>query len=139
MRSIECKKYYGHAAEPWKTWDILYDLEIADGNPDAAQTARQKAINAFLAYRHDGGENHHITGRLALDVLQTIQQNNTAEIQQVIEQLLQQDDWQEHKTYLHHLQAIIKGDRNPALAEDSKMYYELVVELKLLLEQLRKS
>ena len=136
MRAIKCIKPHGHAAEPWKTWAILYNLELADSNPTATQTARQKAINAFLAYRRDGGENHDGAGRLALDVLQAIKQNNTAEMQQVIEELL--TTWK-NKTYLHHLQAIIKGDRNPALAEDSEMNYQLVVELKLLLEQLRKS
>ena len=72
-------------------------------------------------------------------VQQAIQQNNTAEMQQVIEQLLEQDDWQEDKTYLYHLQTILNGDRNPALAEDSEINYQLVVELKLLLEQLTAS
>ncbi len=55
-RAIECKKAFGHAAEPWKTWDILYDLEQAANNPQAAQQARQQAIAAFLAYRRDGGK-----------------------------------------------------------------------------------
>ncbi len=136
LRAIECKKPYGHAAEPWNTWDILYKLELADGNSSAAQATRQKAINAFLAYRRDGGENHEGAGRLALGVLQAIQQNNTVEIQQVIEQWLEQVESKENKTYLHHLQTILNGDRNPALAEDSEMSYQKVVELKLLLEQL---
>ncbi len=54
-RAIECKKPYGHAAEPWKAWAILHDLERAAGNPEAAARARQQAMEAFLAYRRDGG------------------------------------------------------------------------------------
>ncbi len=136
LRAIECKKSYGHAAKPWKTWNILHKLELSAGNPPAAQAAQQKAINTFLAYRRDGGENHDRAGRLALMVRQAIQQNDTAEIRQVIEQLLQQEDMQEHKTYLHSLQAIMAGKRDAALAEDDEMDYQLLVELKMLLEQL---
>lgn len=135
LRAIECKKSFCHAAEPWTTWAILNNLELADGNPQAVQQARQKAMNAFLSYRRDGGENHEGAGRLALMVLQAIQQDDTAEIEQTIEQYLEQDD-QQHKTFLRNLKAILAGQRNPELAEDDDMNYQLIVELKLLLEQL---
>jgi len=36
-RAIECKKPYGHAAEPWTTWKILCDIEQAEGNREAAE------------------------------------------------------------------------------------------------------
>ncbi len=58
-----------------------------------------------------------------------------AEIVQIIVQLLEQEAWQAHKTFLHNLHAILTGDRNPALNEDDEMYYQDIVELKLLLEQ----
>ena len=54
-RAIECDKPFGHAAEPWKTFDILCDLERAVGNKSAAMEARKQALAAYLAYRHDGG------------------------------------------------------------------------------------
>ena len=57
---------------------------------------------------------------------------------QEVELLLEQEDWKAHKIYLHRLYAILAGDRNPTLAEDDEMYYQHVVELKLLLEQLAK-
>ncbi len=136
LRAIECNESFGHAAEPWKTWNILYDLEQAEGNPQAAALARQKAIQAFVDYRRDGGENHTDTGRLALAVLQAIQQSETAEIEQVIKQAL--ETWQ-NKTYLHKLQAILAGERDPALAEDDEMNYQQVAELTILLEQLAAS
>jgi tetratricopeptide (TPR) repeat protein len=55
-RAIACKEPFGHAAEPWKTWAILAEIELADGQPEVAAAARQKAIELFLAYRRDGGE-----------------------------------------------------------------------------------
>jgi hypothetical protein len=37
-------------------------------------------------------------------------------------------------TFLHSLQAILAGDRNPAIAEDETLYYQHAAELQLLLE-----
>jgi tetratricopeptide (TPR) repeat protein len=65
-RAIECDKPYGHAAEPWKTYSILSDIEQADGNAPAAAEARAQAIQLYLAYRRAGGENHNPGGRLCL-------------------------------------------------------------------------
>ena len=123
QRAIECKQAFGHAAEPWTTWTILYDLEQADGNPQAAQQARQQALQSYLAYRRDGGENHSGAGRLCLAVSQAMQQGETGEMEQLIAELLERDDWQEHKNFLHKLQAILAGERNPALAEDESLNY----------------
>jgi tetratricopeptide (TPR) repeat protein len=41
LRAIECDKPFGHAAEPWKTWRILQNLEEAIGNPEAAAQAQE--------------------------------------------------------------------------------------------------
>ncbi len=57
----------------------------------------------------------------------------------MIEQYLEQDNWQEYKTYFHKLQAILAGERDPALAEDNEINYSLVAELIILLEQLAAS
>jgi tetratricopeptide (TPR) repeat protein len=54
-RAIECKKPFGHAAQLWKTFDILCNLERAVGDQPAALTARRQALDAYLAYRRDGG------------------------------------------------------------------------------------
>ena len=43
---------------PWKSWTILADIETDAGNPAAAAEAKRKAIDCYLAYRRDGGENH---------------------------------------------------------------------------------
>jgi hypothetical protein len=40
------------------------------------------------------------------------------------------------KLFISKLQAILSGDRNPALAADTNLYYRFTVELQLLLEAL---
>jgi len=55
LRAIECEKPFGHVAQPWRTFDILSDLERAVGNEPAAEVALAQAINAYRAYRRDGG------------------------------------------------------------------------------------
>jgi len=64
-RAIECNKTFGHVAEPWKTFDILSDIERAAGNQSAALEARNRAIAAYLAYRRDGGAPEIDTNQLA--------------------------------------------------------------------------
>jgi len=64
-----------------------------------------------------------------------MQQSEIGEIEQLIAQLLEHDNWQEHKNFLHNLQAILAGERNPALADDESLYYQHAAELKLLLER----
>jgi hypothetical protein len=50
--------------------------------------------------------------------------------------LLEREDWQDNKNFLHKLQAIIAGERDLALAEDEGLYFESAAELVLLLEGL---
>jgi len=137
LRAIECMQAFGHAAEPWKTWNTLCDLERASGDREAAGEARGKALAAYLAYRRDGGENHSGAGRLCLEVGQAMQQGDTGEVEQMVEQYLQAPAWQEHKGFLYKLQAIISAERDLALAEDEALHYELAAELVLLLECLQ--
>jgi len=59
LRAIECGKPFGHSAEPWTTFNILYNMEAAVGDAAAAQDARAKAITTYLAYRRDGGQVEH--------------------------------------------------------------------------------
>jgi tetratricopeptide (TPR) repeat protein len=56
QRAVECRRPFGHAAEPWKIWSILYKVEQAAGDQPAAARAREQAVEAYLAYRRDGGE-----------------------------------------------------------------------------------
>lgn len=138
QRAIECCKPFGHAAQPWKTWDILCDLEIAVKNPQAAAAARQKAIDAYLAYRRAGGESQNLSAQLYALVGQAIQGGNTVAAEQFLTQLSESEDTPDWGKILNSkLQAILRGERNPALAADPNLDYTHVAELQLLLEGLQ--
>ena len=89
----------------------------------------------MVAINHSRRSAIYLGGLRCANPPYALQQGDTAEIAQVIEQLLAREDWQAAKSFLHKLQAILAGECNPALAEDDEMFYEDVVELKLLLEQ----
>ncbi len=124
-------------ALPVEPWNILYDLEKASGNPQAAREARQQAVQAFLAYRRDGGENQSGGAQLCAAVLAAVQENKLDEIAQAIAQMLAEAEQDYLKALLPKLQAILGGDRDPALAEDESLNYNTAAELMLLLEQLQ--
>ena len=58
------KQGLGHAAEPWKSYDILHDIEKASQNPAAAQKAKEQARELYLSYRNDGGAPTYLGGKL---------------------------------------------------------------------------
>ncbi|PWQ93393.1 CHAT domain-containing protein [Leucothrix arctica] len=134
VRAIECKKPYVHDAQIWNTWSALYDLEQTCGKTEAALLARKEATDAYLAYRRDGGENNSVAGCLVLEIGRLILNGNITDAQQLIEDTLIDDSWDEHKNFLQKLQAIVVGNRNLALVKDERFNYILEVELILLLE-----
>ena len=77
-RAIECRGELGHAGQPWTAWGILADIETAAGDPAAAAAAKGKAVAAYLAYRRDGGENHHPDGRICLAVAERLRAGDAA-------------------------------------------------------------
>ena len=141
LRAIECNAPYGHAAEPWKTFDLLTRLEQATGNPEAAAPARQRAIAAFLDYRRDGGEN--LTGcptsQLAAGIARAIQENETEAAARQLAERQQDPDLPGYlEPLIPALKRILAGSRDPALADDPKLDYDDAAELKLLLKQIRR-
>jgi tetratricopeptide (TPR) repeat protein len=136
VRAIECKEPYGHAAEPWKTWDILYDLEQATGNADSAKQAREKAIEAYLAYRRAGGVSQSPLGNIYVMATQAIKQGNASQLERELAQLSGTVDDPQDKKAISKLRAILSGDGDPSLANDPALHYGNAVELMLLLESL---
>jgi tetratricopeptide (TPR) repeat protein len=137
QRAIECKKPYGHASEIWKPWSILEEIEYATGDAEAAQAARQQAIETYLAYRHAGGASQSPINQLYAVVARAIQESSAAEVSQDLEQLAARADTPLFlKMVIPRLQFILAGDRAPALADDSELDYDDAVELQLLLESL---
>jgi tetratricopeptide (TPR) repeat protein len=135
-RAIECDKPFGHAAEPWKSWAILADIETAAGNSAAAADARYQALATFLAYRRDGGENQSGQGRLALTIRQTLASGDPAEVNSSLQQLATDPVWAEHLPFLTALQAITTGSRDRSIAEDPGLSYDQAAEVLLLIEAL---
>src|SRR5262249_46972309 len=86
QRAIECKKPFGHAAEPWKAWARLHNLEQATGNESAAANAWQQAVQCYLAYRRAGGESHTPGGQLCDLIVHAIRQGDTTEVAQLLAQ-----------------------------------------------------
>ena len=135
-RAIECCTPFGQAADPWKTWNILARIEIAAGDCAAAADARQQALDAFLTYRRDGGENQSGSGRLALAVRQALASADPAEVASSLQQLTADSVWAEHLPFLSALQAITAGSRDRSLAEDPGLTYDQAAEVLLLIEAL---
>ncbi|MFM8330662.1 MAG: tetratricopeptide repeat protein [Candidatus Methylumidiphilus sp.] len=136
QQAIDSDASFGHAAEPWKSWGILSDIETDAQQPAAAATAKAHAIDAYLAYRRDGGENHNGSGRLAFDVTQALLANDPASAAGLLQTLIADPDYAEWLPYLQALQAIVHGNRDPSLADAPELDYSEVAELRLLLETL---
>jgi tetratricopeptide (TPR) repeat protein len=135
-RAIECDEPFGHAAEPWKTWANLADIETAAGNSAAAADARHQAINAFLAYRRDGGQNPSGFGRLVSALRQDLGAGFSEAAASLLLQLSADPAWAEHLPFLTALQAITAGSRDRSLAEDPALHYSAAAEVLLLIEAL---
>ncbi len=136
-RAIECQEPFGHAAEPWKTWGILCDLERADGKADAAADARNKAVEAYLAYRRDGGENQNPGAQLCASTAHEIAEGNADKARAELSKRLARPDlpaWA--KVLIPILMTILDGSRDPALADNPDLDYDDAVEIRLLLETL---
>lgn len=137
LRAIECRELFGHTAEPWIAWQVLQDIEIADDQPQAAATARGKALESFLAYRRDGGENHSSAGRLCADVAGMLEASKADEAIEMLRELRNHPDWQcNGLPLLDTLDAIAAGHRDPALADNLALTYDQSAEIMLLLERL---
>ena len=139
LRAIECGKPFGHAAQLWKLFNTLHDVERAVGNDAAAANARKRALEAYLAYRRTGGENHSSAG-LALAVGQALEAGEMEKIARHVAELYKDPDQAaETLPFLDTLQAILAGSRDPALAENPEMHYEGAAEIILLLENLNEA
>jgi tetratricopeptide (TPR) repeat protein len=135
-RGIECIQPFGHAAELWKAWSNLHDLEQATGDVQAAAAARGQAIASYLAYRRAGGESQSNQAEHFALVFQAIQQGAAIEAEQTLAGWSKRDLPVQMQTLAAKLQAILRGDRDPALAADPNLFYDHAVELQLLLEAL---
>jgi tetratricopeptide (TPR) repeat protein len=136
-RAIICDRELDYMYEPWKTWAILANIETDTGNPAAAVEAKRKAVDAYLAYRRDGGENHNADGRIALAVTQPLLAGDPAAAAMLLEQLLAaypNTAWL--PSFVRGLQAIVAGSRDRTLADAPDLNYSTAAEILFLIESL---
>ena len=137
-RAIECNSPFGHASEPWTTWAILANIETDAGNPAAAE-AKRKAIESYLAYRRDGGENHYPPGRICLAVTQPLLAGDPAAAASHLQQLAADPEAAWLRPFIQALQAIVAGSRDRALADAPELNYSMAAEILFLIETLEKA
>jgi tetratricopeptide (TPR) repeat protein len=136
QRAIECNEPYGHAAQPWNTWATLEELERATGHAQQAHTARNHAIETYLAYRHAGGDSQNPQHQLLTQVAQAIQQNTHNELAQQLHDVLEPDDPPWYTALIQQLHSILTGHPDPTTT-DHEVHYMHAAELQLLLETLK--
>jgi len=139
LRALECKKPFGHAAEPWNTLDLLSELELAEGGSEAAALARRQAIAAYLAYRRDGGENQsgRPTAGLCTEIAQMIANGLREEaVNGLAKRRKMPDVPPDAYPFFDALATVVAGSRDPALADNPALDYRDAAELLLLLEHL---
>ena len=138
-RAIECKQQLGHAAEPWKSFNILRQIEQAQGNSVAAQAAWRQAREAYLAYRRQGGYSQYSWGKLADSVFQMVQASQLEQAKTELNQLIgsaDQTGWS--KSFLKAVQVVLDGSRDRKLADDINLNYSRAAEILFLIERLEK-
>ena len=129
---------FGHAAEPWKTWNILSELHADNDNQEGADKARQQAIETYVSYRVDGGPNNEGDGQLCGMVLQAIQTDSDADVRKLLGQLAENDAWKtaDHQALIQVLIQLLDGQRGLPLLENTALHYRHAAELMLLQDRL---
>ncbi len=136
-RTVECDEPFGHDAEPWRTFSMLSRLEELAGRERAQRVARENAVRAYLLYRRDGGENKTGHGQIFAEVAQTIADGNTSEVTASLAAMERRHDAPAHlKALIPVLGEVLRGSRDPALAQDPNLYYRDAAELLYQLETL---
>jgi tetratricopeptide (TPR) repeat protein len=135
-RAIECKRGYGHAAEPWNTWSILADLETATEHHDDARFARQQAVATYLDYRRDGGHSHSNLIRVYTATVQAIKENQQDDLARELDNWLEADSSPWLTARIRAVQAILAGERDASLADHPDINPINAAELLLVLQAL---
>src|SRR5262249_31105616 len=132
-----CREPFGHAAELWKTFNILSNLERAVGNTAAATAARQQALDAYLAYRRAGGVSQSPLAELYALLAQALTTHQPTAAAPELADIAQRPTLPPYRSsVLAALPARRAGSRDPALADAPLLDCRDAAELRLLLDQL---
>lgn len=136
-RAVECEAPQGHAAEPWKTWNILRRLHEATGHPQESTEAYDRALDSYTAYRQAGGASQSAWAPVCTLAVDAILSNTKEEAHGVIADLLRRSDLlPADQACIATLAKIIDGERDIDLAHNPQLSYLDSAELLLLLESL---
>lgn len=100
----------------WTSWAILADIETDARNASAAAETRRQAIECYLAFRRDGGENHFPDVRICLAVTQPLRAGDTATAASLLQELAADPEPAWLRPFIQVLQAIVAGSRDRTLA-----------------------
>jgi len=140
FQTIKKEEPFGYAAKPWYAWNILRAIETADNQMQAAEEARQKALELFLAYRRDGGENNKHSGRVCKAIGEALQASNKTGARRFLRHNRHNPSWMREgnpEPLLDALTKIIVGNRDASIADNPDLTYDQAAEIILLLETLR--
>jgi tetratricopeptide (TPR) repeat protein len=137
-KAVVLGRQFGHSAEPWKTWDILSDIEKGNNNPKGILSARLKSIEAYISYRVEGGENEEADAKLCEMVVQAVRTNRIDDAKELMSKLSANPQWQTdyNKALLGVLGQFLDGARGLPLLENMDLHYRHVAELMLIQDQL---
>ena len=139
LRAIECFKPYGHNGEPWRAWDKLREIELAEGNQDAAARAREQAIQVYLSCRRDGFENENPSARLCKLFEEALKKQKPEEVDKQLDEVANDPKIPvSGKMLVAKLKEILAGSRERELAADLGLNYGDAAEILFLLERLEK-
>ena len=139
QRAIECFKPFGHSVEPWRALDKLREIELADGNQEATVQAREQAIQLYLAFRRDGGEDQNPGARLCTLFDDAMVSQPPEEVKKHLEEVAKDPKIpDEGKLLISKLQSVLIGSRDKELASDTNLNYIDAAEILFLLENLQK-
>ena len=139
QRAIECFKPYGHHVEPWRAWDKLRDIELADGNQEAASRAREQAIQLYLLCRRDGGEDQNPGARLCALFEDALKKQKPEEVKKQLDEVANDPNIPASgKLLVSKLQDILAGSREVGLVSDTGLNYTDAAEILFLLERLER-
>jgi tetratricopeptide (TPR) repeat protein len=139
VRAIERLVSVGHAGEPWRCLGVLAEIEAGAGNAAAAEETKGRAVESFLAYRRDGGENHNADGRICLAATQALKEGGEPAAAALLNELAADPEAKRFLPFIRALQAVVAGSRDRTLADDPGLSYTEAAEILFMIETLEKA
>ncbi|MBD1915386.1 MULTISPECIES: tetratricopeptide repeat protein [Cyanophyceae] len=138
LQAIKCYQPYGTAVGIWKSFNILYKVEVATKKLAAAQIAWQQARRAYFIYRQEGGQAQFDGGKLVQQILDLLnQQQNVPSLFEELAALSNEPGITASlKQLIQAIAFILNGSRDPALADDPALDYDDAAEVLFLIERL---